>query len=200
MSHYFTSPDGPQKQREIRASIWGRDYTFTTANGVFSGMRLDPGTATLFRETEPPQRPGRFADIGCGFGPIALALATECPGAVVDAVDVNDRALALTRLNAENLGVVDRVRVLRPEDVGRDAQSGQRYDQLWSNPPIRIGKPALHALLLEWLPRLAPGGQAWMVVSKNLGADSLQQWIGAQGWSCERAASSKGFRILHVEG
>ena len=195
MSHYFDTPSAPEKRREVSATIWEREHTFTTANGVFSGTRLDPGTAVLFRETEPPvDRPGlRIADVGCGFGPIAIALASECPGAQVDAVDVNDRALELTRLNADAAGVGDRVRVLRPEQVGE-----QEFDQIWSNPPIRIGKDALHALLLEWLPRLRPDGEAWLVVGKNLGADSLQRWIIEQGFACERHASAKGFRVLLV--
>ena len=111
---------------------------------------------------------------------------------MVDAVDVNQRALDLCRDNAAAVGVADRVRVFRPEQA--DPQT--RYDEIWSNPPIRIGKDALHDLLLTWLPRLAPGGRAVMVVGKNLGADSLQRWLGEQGYPTERTASAKGFRVL----
>lgn len=194
MSHYFETPTGPEQRRTISASIWERDYTFTTAAGVFSGARLDPATAILLREVGPPATAGRLLDLGCGHGPIAAALATECPSAVVDAVDVNERALALTVDNAAAAGVGDRVRALLPEQVDESV----RYDEIWSNPPIRIGKPALHELLLTWLPRLAPEGRAVMVVGKNLGADSLQRWLGEQGWACERLASAKGFRVLQV--
>lgn len=195
MSHYFDSPDAPEKRRQVSATIWGQELEFTTANGVFSGTRLDPGTAVLFREVEPPpDRPGlRLADIGCGFGPIAVALALACPVAQVDAVDVNDRALALTALNAQAHGVAGRVHALRPEQIG-----DQQYDQLWSNPPIRVGKDALHGLMLEWLPRLAPEGEAHLVVGRHLGADSLQRWLIEQNWACERTASAKGFRVLRV--
>ena len=195
MSHYFDTPEAPEKRRVVEATIWDRDYSFTTANGVFSGTRLDPGTAVLFRETTPPVGARRILDLGCGFGPIAVALATECPDAHVDAVDVNERALALTRVNAETAGVSDRVRAGTPEEL---LAGEATYDQLWSNPPIRIGKAALHDLLLLWLPRLSADGEAWLVVSKNLGGDSLQQWLVGQGWACERAASAKGFRVLRV--
>jgi 16S rRNA (guanine1207-N2)-methyltransferase len=109
-------------------------------------------------------------------------------------VDVNERALALCRDNAADLGVAGRVRVLLPEQV----EAGRTYDEIWSNPPIRVGKEALHTLLLTWLPRLKPTGTARLVVSKNLGADTLQRWLVAQGYGCERAASSKGFRVLVV--
>ncbi|MCL1841985.1 MAG: methyltransferase [Propionibacteriaceae bacterium] len=193
MSHYFVTPDGPERRQQIAARIWGDDYAFTTANGVFSGSRLDLGTSVLLRSVAPPpDGPLRLLDLGCGFGPIAVALARECPSAQVDAVDVNDRALELTRVNAAAAGV--RVRVGRPEDFA-DAV----YDQIWSNPPIRVGKEALHELLLTWLSRLARGGLANLVVGRNLGADSLQAWLDGQGWPTMRLASAKGFRVLQVE-
>jgi 16S rRNA G1207 methylase RsmC len=156
--------------------------------------RQDLGTAVLLRESTPPAGATRLLDLGCGYGVISVALATACPGAVVDAVDVNERALALTAANAAAHQVETRVRPLLPEQADPQA----RYDQIWSNPPIRIGKDALHELLLTWLPRLAPDGEARLVVGKNLGADSLQTWLQAQGYPCERLASAKGFRVLRV--
>lgn len=192
MAHYFTNDDSIAKTREITAAIFGRDFTFTTANGVFSGSRLDKGTAVLLRTVDPPAT-GHILDLGCGFGPIAVALAAHSTDVTVDAVDVNERALELTRLNAERVGVADRVHASTP-----DRLPVTTYDEIWSNPPIRIGKPALHELLLRWLPRLKPDGVAWLVVSKNLGSDSLAAWLSQQGFSTGKEASAKGFRVLKV--
>ena len=193
MSHYFTNDDGPDgRTREIEATIFGRDFRFTTTSGVFSGSRLDPGTAVLLRTVDPPPR-GHVLDLGCGFGPIAVALAASSPEVTVDAVDVNRRALEMTALNAETAGVADRLKVGTPEKF-----SASRYDEIWSNPPIRIGKQALHEMLLQWLPRLTDDGIAWLVVGKNLGADSLARWLEEQDWPTTRAASAKGFRVLRV--
>lgn len=194
MSHYFTNDDGPMVTRQIRATIFGTEHTFTTANGVFSGTRLDLGTSVLLRTVEPPER-GHVLDLGCGFGPIAVGLAAASPGVTVDAVDVNERALLLARTNAEAAGVSERVSCSLPGAVPTDT----RYDEIWSNPPIRIGKEALHELLLGWLPRLKPDGVAWLVVSKNLGADSLAGWLSSQGWPTTKEASAKGFRILKTQ-
>jgi 16S rRNA G1207 methylase RsmC len=116
------------------------------------------------------------------------------PDARVTAVDVNARAVLLANENAASLGVADRYAASLPDEVAADAE----FDEIWSNPPIRIGKQALHELLLGWLPRLAPGGRAVMVVGKNLGADSLQRWLGEQGWPTTRLASAKGFRVLET--
>lgn len=196
MSHYFETPTGPEHRRIVGVRFWETDWEFTTANGVFSADGLDLGTAVLLRTHTPRPDAARLLDLGCGYGVLAVALATACPGAIVDAVDVNPRALALTRDNAAAHGVGDRVRALLPDGVDPDV----RYDEIWSNPPIRIGKEALHELLLRWLPRLVEGGVARLVVGRNLGADSLQRWLVDQGWSCVRTASAKGFRVLAVTG
>jgi 16S rRNA (guanine1207-N2)-methyltransferase len=161
---------------------------------VFARDGLDKGTAVLLREVPPPTGEPRILDLGCGWGAIALAVALSCPGATIDAVDVNDRALALCRDNATALGVGDRIRTWRPDQAPTDAA----YDQIWSNPPIRIGKAALHDLLLTWLERLAPDGVAHLVVGKNLGADTLAGWLVSQGYGCSRTGSAKGFRVLGV--
>ncbi|HEU4909766.1 MAG TPA: methyltransferase [Propionibacteriaceae bacterium] len=194
-SQYFSEqPSGAEVRRAIKAQLWGRELTLITASGVFAADGLDRGTAVLLRASPIPQGSPRILDLGCGYGPIALAIALHCPEAVIDAVDVNERALALCRENAGTLGVADRVRVLRPEQVEPDV----RYDEIWSNPPIRIGKQGLHELLLSWLARLVPDGVARLVVGKNLGSDTLHRWLIEQGYSCERVASSKGFRVLVV--
>jgi len=194
MSHYFETPTGAERRRAITARFWDTEWVFETADGVFSADRLDPGTAVLLRAATPPSGPSRLLDLGCGYGVLAVALAAAAPESVVDAVDVNERALALCAANAARHGVAERVHPLLPDD----ADPATRYDEIWSNPPIRIGKDALHELLQTWLPRLQPDGLARLVVGRNLGADSLQAWLAASGWPCERVASAKGFRVLTV--
>jgi 16S rRNA (guanine1207-N2)-methyltransferase len=192
--HYFTAdPSAPFKRTPVRATVWGCELELTSGSGVFAQGRLDIGTSVLFRETTPPG-PGTILDLGCGYGMIGLAIAAAVPGATVWGVDVNERALLLATENAAALGVAERFRAVAVEALPADVM----FDEIWSNPPIRVGKPALHALLLEWLPRLRAGGRAVMVVGKNLGADSLQRWLTEQGHPTRRLASAKGFRVLET--
>ncbi len=189
--HYFTAdPAVAFRRMPVVASVWGHELQLTSGSGVFAQGRVDIGTSILFRETEPPSA-ARVLDLGCGFGVIGLAIAVATD-AVVTGVDVNERAVLLANENAAALGVADRFTAATPDAV----DAGATYDEIWSNPPIRIGKAALHELLLRWLPSLAPGGRAVMVVGKNLGADSLQRWLGEQGYPTTRLSSAKGFRVL----
>ncbi|MGC5022125.1 class I SAM-dependent methyltransferase [Micromonospora sp. DT47] len=195
--HYFTAePTAAAHPREVEFSVAGRDYTLASAGGVFSADRLDPGTAVLLRKAGLPTAAttGDLLDIGSGFGPISCVLADLAPAATVWAVDVNERARALTAANARRVGAGDRVRAVAPDQVPADVS----FTQIWSNPPIRIGKAELHELLRRWLPRLAPDGVAWLVVARHLGGDSLHRWLVDEGWQVERQASQKGYRVLRV--
>ncbi len=178
-----------------------RPLTVVTAGGIFSPDGVDKGTAVLLAEAPAPSATGNLLDIGCGWGPIALTMALRSPEATVYAVDVNDRSIALTRDNASRLGLTNVV-AGTPDSV----DAGVRFSTIWSNPPIRVGKDELHSLLLAWLPRLAEGGDAHLVVQKNLGSDSLQRWLAAElparfpelAFTVTREATHKTFRVLRV--
>jgi 16S rRNA (guanine1207-N2)-methyltransferase len=190
--HYFSAdPSVEFRRAPVRVQVWGLDLSLMSGSGVFSHGRLDGGTAVLFRATEPPEA-STILDLGCGYGVIGLALASAVPASTVWGVDVNERAVLLANENAAALGVRDRFTASTPGEVPADLV----FDEIWSNPPIRIGKEELHRLLLTWLPRLRPGGRAVLVVGKNLGGDSLQRWLHEQGYPTTRLASAKGFRVL----
>ena len=194
---YFEStPGSASRPSQVRLDLPERSLTLRTDRGVFSPDRVDTGTKVLL--VELPDLAGLPAgdvvDLGCGYGPIACTLALRLPGRRVWAVEVNERARGLCAANAATAGVADRVDVVGPDGV----PSERPLAAIVSNPPIRIGKAALHDLLAEWLGRLVPGGEAWLVVQKHLGADSLARWLGEQGWEATRAHSRKGYRILRV--
>ncbi|MBN9376662.1 MAG: methyltransferase [Cellulomonas sp.] len=193
--HYFTAqPAAPDERRTITVELAGRVVTVQTAGGVFSPDHVDLGTRVLLREVPDPPSSGDLLDLGCGWGPLALTMALLSPSARVWAVDVNERALDLVRVNAVRLGLAN-VRAVLPDEVPDEV----RFVAIWSNPPIRVGKDALHDLLRRWLPSLSPDGEAWLVVGRNLGADPLQHWLADKmGVAVERAASAKGFRVLRA--
>jgi 16S rRNA (guanine1207-N2)-methyltransferase len=192
--HYFEpSPSVRSAPSRVRLDLPDLSVTLDTDRGVFAGGAVDAGTKILLRDGGTPATAGTLVDLGCGYGPIAVALALRSPAAAVVAVDVNERARALCTSNVARLGLAN-VSVLAPDEVA----PGLAVDELWSNPPIRISKTALYRLLGDWLARLTPSGRAVLVVQKHLGADSLARWLGDTGWSVARLGSRQAYRIQEV--
>jgi 16S rRNA (guanine1207-N2)-methyltransferase len=194
--HYFDDdPTVPSSPSAVEVSLPDVSLSLTADRGVFSSERLDAGTKFLLLEAPPLGRNEMVLDLGCGWGPISCVAALRAPDAHVWAVDVNSRARDLTTTNAAAIEASDRVTVAAPDDIPADI----RFTRIFSNPPIRVGKAALHELLLRWLPRLTPDGVAHLVVQKHLGSDSLAKWLTGQGFSTTRLVSRSGFRILEVQ-
>jgi 16S rRNA G1207 methylase RsmC len=194
VNHYFEERPSVRSERTVvDVALPDVAFTLETDRGVFSHGHVDTGTLLLLQQAPPPAHHGHLLDLGCGAGPIAVAMAKRAPQATVWAVDVNARARELTAANAARNGLTG-VRVVAPDEVPADVA----FATIWSNPPIRIGKAALHALLARWLDRLTADGEAVLVVQKHLGADSLQRWLRAEGHPTERLASRAGFRLLRT--
>jgi 16S rRNA (guanine1207-N2)-methyltransferase len=197
--HYYSSrPEAPHQPGTVHVVLADIHLELETDTGVFSRERLDPGTRLLLDTAGAPPPSGDLLDLGSGYGPIALVMATRSPEAQVWAVDVNERALELCARNAARAGLQN-VRCVTPDDPALPRQ----FASVWSNPPIRIGKTALHDLLSRWLARLAPGGSAYLVVGRNLGSDSLHRWLekkgeGEGGATVARVAAKAGYRVLQV--
>ena len=192
--HYFDDdPHAPSSPILVDVTLPDTAFVMETDRGVFSRGHLDTATSMLLRADLPIAASGDLLDLGCGAGPIALTMARRSPDATVWAVDVNARARELCVRNTERNALAN-VHVVAPDDVPPDV----RFATIWSNPPIRIGKPALHDLLSTWLARLDTDGTASFVVQKHLGADSLQRWLIDLGYRCDRVGSKAGFRLLTV--
>ena len=192
--HYFDpQPAAAHRPGQVRVVLPDVYLELATDAGMFSPTRLDPGTRLLLEQAPAPPAAGDLLDLGCGYGPVACTLAARAPGATVWAVDVNQRALALCAANAAAAGLSN-VRCVAPDAAGVPP----RLAGIWSNPPVRIGKEPLHALLLHWLARLDPQAAATLVMGRNLGADSLHGWLQGQGWQVTRLSARSGYRLLRV--
>lgn len=193
--HYFDAhPAAKSRPSEVRLALPDGTVWLRTDRGVFSGRRVDAGTELLLKLAATPAPRGDLLDLGCGYGPIAVTLARRAPGATVWALDVNERALELVRENSAALKLLN-ILPVKPDEV----PAGVRFAGVWSNPPVRIGKEALHDLLSAWLGRLLPDGDGWLVVHKHLGSDSLGVWLAQTGLVVRRLASRQGYRILEVK-
>ena len=193
--YFAAEPASPSQPRAVQLFLPDVSLELTTDRGVFAAAGVDPGTKVLLLEAPrpDPDETGHLLDLGCGYGPIALTLARRAPASTVWAIDINRRARELCATNAAANGIAN-VRAVEPHAVPADVC----FAGIWSNPPIRVGKPALHELLTTWLARLEPSGHAWLVVQKHLGADSLLRWMTDGGWPATRLASRQGYRVLEA--
>jgi len=193
-NHYFNpKPEVPSRPRTVRLRTGNLDLELQADRGVFGARRIDLGTLVLLKEAPAPPAGGEILDLGAGYGPIAIVLAKASPKARVWAIDINERAVELTRANAVLTGTPN-ITAGTPEEVPEHLQ----FDAIYSNPPVRIGKEPLRRLLSAWLDRLAAGGQAHLVVQRNLGSDSLVRWLRETGRRVERIKSKKGYRVITV--
>lgn len=193
-SHYYSaSPGGKRRPGTVGLRVGDLDVELTTDRGVFAADEVDFGTRYLLAEAPRPLQEGPLLDLGCGYGPIAVALGQWAPQAPLWAIDVNPRALELCRANLDRHGRPDAT-VCLPDEVPDEV----RFAAVYANPPIRIGKAALHEVLARWLGQLDDEGKAYLVVNKNLGSDSLARWLNQQGWPTTRLSSRRGYRILEV--
>lgn len=197
MNHYFDeNPDIESEPKLVSGIIAGTEYTFTTDRGVFSYEKIDKATRILldvFDDKFYGAGPNTIVDVGCGYGVIACVMAQSFEEANIIAVDTNQRARDLTVTNYKKHFRNDRLRVMTPQEVDDTLE----VDLVISNPPIRIGKEALFELLRGWSTCLSSSGQMWLVIAKNLGADSTAAYLEKEcGLKVTRVASKKGFRVF----
>ncbi|OUM95042.1 MAG: 16S rRNA methyltransferase [Thermobacillus sp. ZCTH02-B1] len=195
--HYYTkSPRSESDRRRFEAVLRGRRLTFETDAGVFSRSGVDFGSRLLIETAEIPDG-ARVLDVGCGYGPIGLAIAASLPNARVTMVDINERAVELARANA-GLNGIRNVTVLESDLL--EAVRGQTFDAVLTNPPIRAGKAVVHRIFAEAREVLAPGGALWVVIRKQQGAPSatakLEELFGPD--HVRTAARDKGYHVLRA--
>ncbi len=194
--HYFSSdPAAPKKTVSVLIQVGGKEIEIEAASGTFSSSRLDAGTAVLLKQDEHFPKDGNVLDIGCGWGPIGLSIASVSKSSKVFGIDINQRSIEQSNLNSSNLGLTNYSAM-----HSRELPSDLRFSAIWSNPPIRVGKKVLHELMETYIPRLEPGGRAMLVVQKNLGADSFQRWLSSRFPEAEvtRVATDKGYRVISL--
>jgi 16S rRNA G1207 methylase RsmC len=194
--HYFSSdPAAPKKTVSVTIQVGGKKIEIDAASGTFSSSKLDAGTAVLLKQDEHFPKDGNVLDVGCGWGPIGLSIASVATACRVFAIDINQRSIEQSNLNSKNLGLSN-----YSAGHSRDLPDDLRFSAIWSNPPIRVGKKILHELMETYIPRLEPGGRALLVVQKNLGADSFQRWLSTRFPDAEvtRVATDKGYRVISL--
>lgn len=194
--HYYSqTPSVEHDEKQVVFEVLGQKIKCTTDAGVFSRDGLDMGTRILLEAL--PQMQGRILDLGCGWGPVGVALGKKYPQIQLLLSDVNERAAELARRNLRDNGVCN-AQVVRGD--GYEAVDG-RFDAIVLNPPIRTGKSVIYTLFADARKHLAPGGALYIVIRKQQGAESAEKHLKTLYASVERICREKGYWVLQcMEG
>lgn len=198
MAHYFDEkPQVEFKSNLVLARFNGIEFQFETGSGVFSQKQIDFGTRLLIETVvEKEGRPaGRMLDLGCGYGPVGIAMKRISPPLDVVMCDINERALALAKNNAKrnHAQFVDMI-----ISDGLSEISGQ-FDLILTNPPIRAGKNTVYKFFEESCASLSIGGRFYCVIQKKQGAPSALKKLQELFGNCEMVSRSSGYWILQSQ-
>nr|WP_276521700.1 class I SAM-dependent methyltransferase [Geobacillus stearothermophilus] len=195
--HYYSAaPTSERNPQTWTFTLRGHEFRFTTDSGVFSKRGVDFGTQLLIETFEEPEVAGDLLDVGCGYGPIGLALARSFPNRHVHMIDINERALELARENKQANGIDNAV--IYKSDLFSEVGE-RRFAAVVTNPPIRAGKRVVHAIFEQSRDHLLDGGELWVVIQKKQGAPSALEKLKELFPFVEVASKKKGYYIIKAK-
>ncbi|RYG72770.1 class I SAM-dependent methyltransferase [Lentibacillus lipolyticus] len=194
--HYFThNPQSNSSPKKWKYKLRGKEYTFESDDGVFSKNGVDYGSKLLIEHFEEPEAAGDFLDLGCGYGPIGIAVADSYQKRHIVMSDVNERAIALAKKNAHLNGVANAEIILSDR---LNNLSGRQFASVLTNPPIRAGKKVIYQMFEDSKNVLLSHGRLWVVIQKKQGAPSAMRKLESLFSSVEIVARSKGYYVLEA--
>jgi len=192
--HYYSrEPEVASDPKFWNAELRNHSFRFKTDQGVFSKNEVDFGSRLLIDTFEPPKITGPLLDVGCGYGPIGLSIAKDFPDRIIHMIDVNQRAIALAKENADR-NDIDNVHIYESDRF--EGVHEERFSAILTNPPIRAGKDVVHNILEESFRHLGPEGELWVVIQKKQGAPSAKAKLEEVFGNVEIVAKKKGYYIL----
>lgn len=198
MDHYYSSqPSSESNRKKINVKLGKDDFTLLTDAGVFSKDKVDTGSKVLIEAAQNTSFPeGNLLDLGCGYGVVGLALAKKFSKREIEMVDVNERALSLSKDNA-HLNQVKNVKIYQ-SNIFEEIQN-KKFAGIISNPPIRAGKKVVHQILSEACNHLRDGGKLQIVIQRKQGAPSAKKKMKEVFGNVERIELKKGYWVLESE-
>lgn len=192
--HYYSQNQKVESEpKNWNYTLRNRSYRFKTDNGVFSKGEVDFGSKLLIETFEIPVIQGDILDVGCGYGPIGLSMASIMADRTIHMVDVNLRALGLAKENADLNGIRN-VQIYESDKL--EGIKGNKFAAILTNPPIRAGKKTVHDIFEQSYERLLEGGELWIVIQKKQGAPSAIEKLEQLFSNVETVTKKKGYFIL----
>jgi 16S rRNA (guanine1207-N2)-methyltransferase len=196
MEQYFTK--NPTTKDDIYKFKWnalGVEFIFNTSNSVFSKSAVDFGTMTMIETFVANEMDfeGSILDLGCGYGPVGVILAKTMTNIKITMLDINERAVMLSEMNAKENKVADKIKVLQSNIL---ENTEEKFDRILTNPPIRAGKETVYMFFDKSHEHLKDGGKLYVVIQKKQGANSAIDKLNSLFGNCETIHKKAGYFIL----
>ncbi|KFF56668.1 class I SAM-dependent methyltransferase [Bacillus stercoris] len=196
--HYYSEKPSVKSNKQTWSfRLRNKDFTFTSDSGVFSKKEVDFGSRLLIDSFEEPEVEGSILDVGCGYGPIGLSLASDFEDRTIHMIDVNERAVELSNENAEQNGITN-VKIYQ-SDLFSNVDSAQTFASILTNPPIRAGKKVVHAIFEKSAEHLKASGELWIVIQKKQGAPSAIEKLEELFDEVSVVQKKKGYYIIKAK-
>jgi 16S rRNA (guanine1207-N2)-methyltransferase len=177
-------------------TLKNNQFRFKTDNGVFSKREVDFGSRLLIESFEMPNADGLLLDVGCGYGPIGLSIAKSYHDRMIHMIDVNERAIALAKENAE-LNRIENVKIYESDRLLNVKEN--TFAAILTNPPIRAGKNTVHDIFEQSFEHLTSQGELWVVIQKKQGAPSAIEKLNNLFNHVETIDKSKGYFVIKAQ-
>ncbi|KGR75322.1 class I SAM-dependent methyltransferase [Ureibacillus sinduriensis] len=196
--HYYSNkPQTESKPRQWKFTLLGNSFLFETDSGVFSKSEVDFGSRVLIETFRLPELEGAILDVGCGYGPIGLSIAKQYKDRLICMMDINERAVALSKKNAQTNGVQN-VRIFESDGLA-SVEEGLQVAAILTNPPIRAGKETVFKFYDGAYEKLSTGGELWIVIQKKQGAPSTMNYLDEKFAEVEVVEKKKGYWIIRAK-
>lgn len=196
MSHYYLNDESVKDDiKEINVIVKGSKYKFKTNSGVFSKHGLDFGSRLLIEEAYIPETAKSIADIGSGYGPIGIILASLNVNVVANLYEINSKAVELSKENAQ-LNNVNNIKI-NLNNILENVE--ETFDVILTNPPIRAGKEVVFSIYEQAYSHLNNNGLLYVVIQKKQGAESSFKKINDLFKNATVLTKSKGYWIIKAE-
>jgi len=194
--HYFSKQPQVKSERTTwQTNLRGHHFSFTTDYGVFSREKVDDGSRLLIESFAEPKITGNILDLGCGYGPVGLAVAKTFPRRQVVMADINERAVSLAQHNVKQNQVTN-AKVIVSD---RFSTITDTFAAILLNPPIRAGKTVVYSLFTESYDALKKGGELWVVIQKKQGAPSAAKKLEELFGNIKLMTRKKGYHIYKMK-
>lgn len=217
--HYYSQSTATSDERHrIEYFLEDRAFNFFASNAVFSKKRIDFGSDLLIktflkyiRSNNLSNQDIKIIDMGCGYGVISLVLAEFCKNLKSIMLDINSRAIELSLLNINLLGLDNRLEayssdlykvldssLIQESRIINSSKNIDKFDFILTNPPIRTGKDNVFKIYSQGIKYLKDSGSIFVVIQKKQGASSSIKELESLFGNVEKLKTKAGYWILRA--